>query len=161
MHSRIFEISTDPIPQEEHMTENDFDYDHWFFHDVADYVTDDANRDSSVEWLFDSLTIGDGLITVDGDSFILHEGYQAAYWGNRHQAFVQLAETLQGIAFEEFAQSGVSVLLYQAEQLHEQKFGLYVVARESGDELTTLDEFIRYAKAETRYYIGGTIDYHA
>lgn len=161
MHSRIYEISTKPIPQDEHMTDNDFDYDHWFFRDVADYVTDDENRESSIQWLLDSLVVGNGLISIDGDSFLLHEGFHAAYWDGRYCAFIRRVEALHSITSTEFAQGGASMMLYQAEQLHEEKFGFYVVVRDGdNDSLVTMDEFVRHAKVGVQYYVGGTIDYH-
>lgn len=160
MHSRIFEISTEPIPQDEYMTDSYFDYDHWFFHDVADYVTDDENRESSVKWLLDSLVVGDGLVTIDGDSFQLHEGFHAAYWSDRHRAFLEKANEMSGITAEQFAEGGVSMLLYQAGELYEENFGFYAVTRDDNDGLITMDEFIRYAQVGVKYYIGGTVDYH-
>lgn len=159
MHSRIFEVSTEPIPQDEYMTDSYFDYDHWFFKTIADYVMDDEHREGSVKWLLDSLAVGDGLVTIEGDSFQLHEGFHTAYWNGRHRAFLEKAEAMGNITAEQFAEGGASMLLYQAAELHEDKFGFYVVARDD-DDLITIDEFIRYAQIGRRYYIGGTVDYH-
>lgn len=162
MHSRIFQISTEPILPDEYMSDSYFDYDHWFFHHIADSVADDEDREYSIRWLFETLAVGNGLLSIDGDSFLLHEGYHASYWDGRYSAFIRKAEALCALTASEFAQGGASMLLYQVGQLHEETSGFYAVARIGDYEnLVTMDEFIRHAKVDTRYYIGGTVDYHA
>lgn len=58
MHSRIFQVSAAPIAKEDYISSADYE-DHWFTREIADYVSDNCDRDSDIEWLkSDGLEIG-------------------------------------------------------------------------------------------------------
>ena len=50
MHSRIIELSKDPILKNERMCESSVP--DWFYHSIADYTDADTDRDHDIKWLF-------------------------------------------------------------------------------------------------------------
>lgn len=158
MHSRIYQITTSPVPSQEYLSENYFS-DHWFVGSVADYVSGDLNRDNEIAGFKKSLTENKVALFHDSDCFsILPEGKES-YFKNAYEQFNKAAKKAASVSLEAFAASDeCSSLVYVINGSFCEKFGLYV----SSDEFETipLDEFIRYAEPEERYYIGNVLDYH-
>ena len=50
MHSRIIQLETEPVPENERLSDWDIESDHWFLYSVADYVAEDEDRAHSLEW---------------------------------------------------------------------------------------------------------------
>ena len=159
MHSRIFQLTKTKLEQMEHLDSSSLDYDHWFFHSVADYVADDDNRANSIEWLKESLTEGNPHIEWCDDSFILRDGFLIKSFSSRFECFKQqLSQLSEESTLEKFAHGGISQKMYNLSSFEEEEFGFYIY-----DELgsiQTLDSFIRHAELDVHYYIGGTVDYH-
>lgn len=84
MHSRIFQIESFPVDKDCRITEDNYIGDHWFVYSIADYVTEDEDRENSLEWLMDTLSCAESFIEFfsdeDGSGFILHDGFHAAYF---------------------------------------------------------------------------------
>ena len=58
MHSRILQITKEKLDRSDWISASDY-YDHWFTNSVADYVDDDVDRDSDLDWFFSSM---DGVV---------------------------------------------------------------------------------------------------
>ena len=52
MHSRIIELSKDPILKHERMCESSVP--DWFYHSIADYTDADTDRDHDIKWFLDA-----------------------------------------------------------------------------------------------------------
>ena len=53
MHSRIIELSKDPILEHERMCESSVP--DWFYHSIADYTDADTDRDHDIKWFLDAV----------------------------------------------------------------------------------------------------------
>ena len=51
MHSRIIQIESFPVNEDDRITEDTYIGDHWFVERIADYVAHDDYRDGTIEWL--------------------------------------------------------------------------------------------------------------
>lgn len=163
MHSRIFQIEEHPVAPDDRITEHHYNYDHWFFYNVADYVAEDGNRTASLEWLRNALKTAGSCIeffTEDNcEGFVLHEGFHAAYFESIYQVFCEkLSSLLEHATLAAFADGSLQPALFAVEEAYDDKYGFYIDSDESG--LVTLNKFLRNAKTEKRYYFGGTVDYH-
>ena len=47
MHSRIFQVSMEPIEKDDYILERDY-WDHWFTREIADYVNGSTNRNDDI-----------------------------------------------------------------------------------------------------------------
>lgn len=66
MHSRIIELSKDPILKHERMCESSVP--DWFYHSIADYTDADTDRDHDIKWFLDAVArVVD--VAEDGKSF--------------------------------------------------------------------------------------------
>ena len=157
MHSRIFQIGKNPIDKIDYIEESHY-YDHWFTHSVADYVNGDTDRADDIQWLKDcyenrGLSLG---ADADGEYFIITD--KAKYFAGRFEKFKKTINELAEIALDDFADGKCSAQIYTLKAAYDDEFGFYVDGDDTGME--TFDSFIRYNENNTKFYIGGTIDYH-
>ena len=155
MHSRIFQITTEPVKPEDYLTESDF-CEHWFTNSIADYVDSEVDRNADIKNLRERLT--DVAHFVDDDSFELLPQGKEHYFAGAYKAFVAARDKTLVMGISEFASTGFNEPVYSMKSAFCEKFELYV----SSDEFDTIpfDDFIRCAEVGRRYYIGGTLDYH-
>jgi hypothetical protein len=157
VHSRIYQIATDPVKKEDYISEHDF-FDHWFTDSIADYVSGEVNRAADIKWFRDRLA---GIAAFDTlDSFVIVPGGREAYFTRAYESFVAAREKTVKLGLAEFASNGeFDGLMHQMRNAFCGKYEFYV----SSDEFDTipLDDFIRKAEIGRRYYIGGTLDYHS
>lgn len=158
MHSRIYQITTDPVPADEYLSEGYF-YEHWFVGSIADYVAGGLKRESEID-SFKELLVKRTVAVFHGDDCfsILPHGKEA-YFRYAYADFNDAVKKAASISLEDFAGNGeCSSLVYRIKNSFCDKFGPYV----SSDEFDTipLDDFIRDAELGKRYYIGGILDYH-
>ena len=169
MHSRIFQLSTEPIHTSDYISEYHYDCEHWFF-DIADYVCSHrAERNSDIEWLkqcYKGITFG----TDEHGEYLIVEN-KAEYFQPKFDKFkTVLVENFQNCTLEQFIK-GYNQALFMLNDAHNDKYGFY--ADVSGkinmwdneicnidSELYTFDGFVRDAISNQKYYIGGTLDYH-
>ena len=164
MHSRIFEIETAPVDEDTRITADHYIGDHWFVYNVADYVCADDDRAGSLDWLKETLAPASAFIDYFTDDsgnegFVLHEGFQAAYFAAEFPAFQQSLQALfEAASPETFASGDLASKMFSLKTAYDDEFGFYVENMESG--LSTLNAFLRRAQTDTPYYFGGTVDYH-
>ena len=157
MHSRIFQLSTNPIDKEDYIEESNY-YDHWFTNQIADYVNDDCDREDDITWLKDSAN-GYVVYKDNNNNYRLVMNSKEEYFANSYERFIDELAKIGTPTIEEFAK-GIS--LYGVNDAYEEKFGFYVdlYGDEYGSDLMTFDDFARTCDVGTIYYIGGTVDYH-
>lgn len=153
MHSRIFQVSKQPIKKEDYIGSDYYDYDHWFFHSIADYVSDDCYRNEDIQWLQDcvnGITFGND---DNGEYFIIEN--KEEYFESAFKKFKELLDSLKDCTIKDFTTEIQEFWIMK--NVYEDKFGFYV---DIDDELMTFDHFIRVFSEKDKFYIGGTVDYH-
>ena len=153
MHSRIFQLSTEPIKEEDYITEDTIIHDTSFIGYVADYVSDEVDRKEDIKWLLDSITPYGAIYDEKEESLIFPKGFKERYFEKK---FAVLKETVQKISsLEDFAND--SLLAYKLKSTITDRFSFYIYE----DYYEPIDDFIRNLELNTKYYIGGILDYHA
>lgn len=154
MHSRIFQIEKEVVPEEERIDSDCIP--EWFTNSVADYTSDDCSREDDIDWLM-TAALGD-IATVDGDKLTFSSDVRR-YFKEKHEAFIKAAEKLSGTTFEDFVSShSVDSTLFNLREAYSDRYGFYVYC--DGGFLDTLDNFMRLVKDGETYFIGGVVDYH-
>jgi len=164
MHSRIFQITKEKLPKSEWISSNDY-YDHWFTNRIADYVDDDVNRDSDLDWFF---SVMEGVVRRDeknGNKFKVIDKLE--YFRTRHEEFIHALNELQSITIRQLAGEepikpcGLSYLKYKLDSAYNDEYSFYVDDNHEWAGLDTLDEFMRRVHDGDEFYIGGVVDYHS
>nr|DAW90215.1 MAG TPA: hypothetical protein [Bacteriophage sp.] len=163
MHSKIFQIESFPVEENYRITEDNYIGDHWFVYSIADYVAEDESREHSLEWLKDTLSCAEPFIEffsdIDGCGFILLDGFHAAYFKREYEGFINALTSLTvTVSPEAFAMGNLEPKMFALNTAYDDRYGFYVDCDDTG--LVTLNQFLRQAKPEIRYYFGGTVDYH-
>ena len=158
-HSRIFQITLEPVAPEKFIAEDDF-HDHWFLDSVADYVSEDVIRFDDTNWLRRQLEKVAQFDTAD--TFAILRGGKEVYFAKAYKEFVAARQETMTLGLAEFASGeGFSEPMRIMKDAFNEEFGFYAALGDSDDfEIVTLDEFIRSAEIGRRYYIGGILDYH-
>ena len=158
MHSRIYQITTEPVPADEHLSESYF-CEHWFVGSIADYVAGGLNHGLEIDCFKESLVKSRVAFFHSDDCFSILPRGKETYFRHTFADFSDAVKKAASVSLEDFAGNGeCSSLVYRIKNSFCDKFGPYV----SSDEFDTipLDEFIRDAEPGKRYYIGGILDYH-
>ena len=154
MHSRIYQISSEPIKEENLIEE--YRYDEWY---KADYVikeTSETDIESDLEWL---QTANKG-ITVDTKEKTIVITSKKEYFDEKHNQFRELARNLSFISLEDFISSKENFKFYDLQCAYEDNHGFYVDDNDEWIGLTNLDNWVRNAEEGKVYYIGNIFDYH-
>ena len=97
MHSRIIELSKDPILKHERMCESSVP--DWFYHSIADYTDADTDRDHDIKWFLDAVArVVD--VAEDGKSFTFKPKAKQKYFERQYHAFLDKACELTGISLD-------------------------------------------------------------
>jgi len=157
LHSRIFQLEKECLPEEEYISSDTIP--DWFTDEIADYVSDDVDRDNDIEWLMAG-AIG-GCCSREGNKIIFSDTRK--YFEGKYEDFVNAAKELSGCTLDAFI-SGHKIWsnLYSLKRAFNNKVGFYVYSESNNGygELDTLDNFMRVVKPGDVYYIGGIVDYH-
>lgn len=157
-------METRPIEDIGKIEPSNYYMDHWFLYSIADYVDDDCDPDDTIETLMQMFTVADaGLIETfkdeDGEGVIFKEGFVRAYMEREYKAFEQALRDLRAKAtVDAFCQNKLGLEMCQLRETYDDKFGFYIQNEDEG--LVTLTSFVRSIKSDTKYYFGGTVDYH-
>jgi len=162
MHSRIYQISKDPIPEEQYLTEERYEGDAFgpgLMNGVVDYVSSDTDRSSDVFWLKELL--GDA-VAFDGDtSFTIIS--REAFFRPHFEEFMDAVNSLKNATLDSFSRhdwENLGSTLYRLKSAYSDEYGMYVDDGGKQFGLATLSDFFRSAKEGETYYIGATFDYH-
>lgn len=152
MHSRIIELSKEPIGVDERICESDY-YDNGFIGSIADYVAS-CDRTDAINWICGCLKNKDVITEFDTNKIVFSEDVKEKYFRDSFEEFKKLTSE---ITFEEFTRDN-TFKLYLIKQSIEDTSGFYV---HYDGCYWTLDGFIRRCVEDnSTWYIGGTIDYH-
>ena len=160
MHSRIFEISEKPVPEDERYSFEMLP--DWFYGSVADYADDipDDHRDDEIQWLVGFFS---GQCQNDGDRISFTDKAVEYHFRRSYWDFVKAGSLLSAFSFDAFCgktgHQALDTTLYGLNKAYNDKFGFYVYDRDR-DGLYTLDTWLREADLSEPYYIGGILDYH-
>ncbi len=157
MHSRIIELSDEPILAHERVHECSIP--DWFYHSIADYVDADTDREQDIQWFLESLT---GVVDVaeDGESFTFKPKAKQKHFERQYHAFLDKACELTGISLDAFVgetKYDIGMAMYKLNAYYQDTFAFYIYYK---DELKNLDDWIREADLSGSFYFGGTLDYH-
>ena len=151
MHSRIFQISKEPIKEEDYIDMDDMPDS--FYEKIADYVWS-SSRESDIDWLKEKLT---EVAEFSGDHFTIIN--KKKYFEDKYVRFINKAKELENISLEDFIEGKAGYIIYFLEAEEDDKWGFYVY-QSPGNYYETLDLFMRCAQEGKIYYIGNTLDYH-
>lgn len=161
MHSRIFQVSTRPIPPEEYLSDC---YDDYFLNTIADYVIEsDSNREDDI----------DQLIGVSGIS-VAEESPGVFYFTVDKEAHLKpcykrfkkcLLYMMNHLSFDAFCETpgvnnSVSYMLYDLNEAHNDRYAFRIINSDDSSIAYTLTDFVYLASEGVKYYIGGILDYH-
>lgn len=157
MHSRIFQISKNPIDKVDYIGESHY-WDHWFTNSVADYVNGDTDRENDIKWLKDCYG-NEGLsfgVDEGGEYFIVED--KSKFFAKNFEAFQKALKELTEVTIDDFVTGKYGMKMYNLKSAYDDELGFYVDGDDTGME--TFDSCIRSSSNGTKFYIGATIDYH-
>ncbi len=160
----IVQLSETPIPQEDKLTPDFFDFEDLIMREVADYVQEDSDPEETIRAFQRELLTGNPCAEPfheqEERGMWFRKGYQEAYFRRAQAAFVRLAGKLaRETTLDGFIRDKPEGDLFALREAYNERYGWYVYY----DSMTmTLDDFMRHhAKPNVRYYYGGTVYYHA
>ncbi|SDF51992.1 hypothetical protein SAMN04244560_00854 [Thermoanaerobacter thermohydrosulfuricus] len=151
MHSNIFQLEERPLRfEEDYACEEDF-YE-GFVGTVADYVSEDVNREEEIKYFVEFLKKYGIMYNPEEQSIVFPEGFKIQYFRERLE---KLKKIVEDITIEEFSTDSTKVWILK--NLIEEKYGVYIYYKKTWKNF---DEFVRYDLQEGgKYYIGSVLDY--
>lgn len=158
MHSRIFQVSQEPINEENLLGE--YRYEEDFVGRIADYVAKQTYKGQDyiedLKWLQEAT---DGLeVDVEAGTIIVKS--KEEYFSEKHDRFMELAEKLSCITLEEFIGEDKFFDMHDLKAAYDDKYSFYIDDNDEYCGLTTLDNWVRNAEENKTYYVGSIFDYH-
>lgn len=156
MHSRIIQISKEKIDKDDYIEESDY----WdnFVGPIADYVSEDTDRDGDIEWFVEILK--DSIeYNKDEESFTIKD--RKKYFERSYDKFMKILNEISDTMTLDKYMSPCDTVIYSLKSTYDDKFGFYIDDKGEYHGLSTLDNFMRYAEDGQKFYIGGTMDYHS
>ena len=164
MHSKIIQLETCPVGDVGRIEPSNYYTDHWFTSTIADYVEDDDDPNDTLETLVQILNAGDAgqferFKDEHGEGVIFRDEFARAYLEREYKAFEQELRNLVAKAtVDAYCENKLGMWMYQLNEAYNDKYGFYIQNEDEG--LVTLTSFVRSIKPDTKYYFGGTVDYH-
>lgn len=161
MHSRIFQVSREPIEPAGYI--NTFDIPDHFQSGIADYVDDVDDRQAELDFLMKSFQ---GILEPgpEENSFCVTDESRERYFQGSYQRFREICALLQTITLGAFigtepgpGRKPVSLFMYELNEAYSVKYGYYIY---EDDELQPLNQWLREADSDSVYYFGNVLDYH-
>lgn len=165
MHSRIFQISKNPIKKEDYFSADRYyagEHEH-FVDTIADYVDDDTNRNSDIQWLKECLGSIVDFNTDENGNTLFTINNKLDYFQNKFTEFKKLLQQLENITLEDFAGYGnmkIKLQMYRIQESYSDKYDFYMDDNHENLGLVPLDEFLRSVNEGDTFYIGASVDYH-
>lgn len=152
MHSKIIQLEDEPIPENRFVTVSDIP--DWFVSGIADYVikVDDVDIVKTVTQVFDR-----NGIRFDPDNRTV-TFTDTEYFQEKFIRFKEILTQIQSKLTLGWFSHNMGVEMAELGVMYNNRFGDYIYHDRM---LHTLDEFVRnHADRDTRYYVGGILDYH-
>ena len=161
MHARIYQISKNPITEDDYITEDRY-YD-WFVGSVADYVDGQTNRQGDLENLKENMERL-GIAKFSSDLSFMTIVDKSKYFDVKYIRWKELLSQLLATPFEVFCGgegvNSLSMAEYGLREVYDDKYGIYMDDNGEYYGNQTLDEFMRNTNDGDIWYFGATIDYH-
>ena len=152
MHSRIFQVSTEPITEENYISE--YRYDEYLVgQDGIDYVVESESRTDDIEWLKNhkGLEITENTIKVVS---------KKEYFEKSFEEFQEYVEKFSNYTIEDFMNPQNWLDFYRLKDAYDDQNGFKIDDNDEYFGITSLDNFVRNVEEGKTYYIGKTFDYH-
>ena len=152
MHSRIFQVSENPITEENYISE--YRYDEYLVgQDGIDYVVESDSRTEDIEWLKNhkGLEITEDTIKVVS---------KKDYFEKSFEEFQEYIEKFSNYTTEDFINPQNWLDFYRLKDAYDDQDGFKIDDNDEYFGITSLDNFVRNVEEGKTYYIGKTFDYH-
>ena len=152
MHSRIFQVSENPITEENSISE--YRYDEYLIgQNGIDYVVESKSRKDDIEWLKNNkgLEITEDTIKVVS---------KKEYFEKSFEEFQEYIEKLSNYTAEDFMNPQNWLDFYRLKEAYDDQNGFKIDDNDEYFGITSLDNFVRNVEEGKVYYIGKTFDYH-
>ena len=154
MHSRIFQVSANPISKEDYISE--FKYDENRVNGIADYVVTVSEPLEDLKWL---QSVNKGL-EVNFEEKTVTITSKKEYFERSYEEFQEKLEELQQATIDDFITTKNHFQMYELQKSYDNKYGFYIDDNDEYMGLDTLDAWVREAEENKKYYIGRVFDYH-
>ena len=157
MHSRIYQVSTEPISTDE--LSHEYIYEVYFVGRIADYVAEVEYKSESYKQDLKWLQGATNGIEVDIEKGTMKVISKKEYFRSKHEEFQEFLQELNNVTLNEFIEpcGKTSMNLYNLQCAYKDKYGFYI---DINGETEPLDSFVREAEENKVYYIGTITDYH-
>ncbi|MCR5669654.1 MAG: hypothetical protein K6G10_01495 [Butyrivibrio sp.] len=152
-HSRIYQISRSPISKDDYIDESRY-YD-CFVGEIADYVSEDTDRDEDIKTLKASL--GDAAV-IEGDKLTITN--KQSFFKRNYRNWIAMLNKLKDISLEEFCEPDKDLNIFRLNCLYNDRHDIYMDDNDEECGNQTLSDFLRDADDGDVFYLGATIDYH-
>ena len=152
MHSRIFQVSAEPITEENYISE--YRYDEYLVgQDGIDYVVESDSRTEDIEWLKHNkgLEITENTIKVVSKKEFFEKSFEE---------FQEYVEKFSNYTIEDFMNPQNWLDFYRLKDAYDDQNGFKIDDNDEYFGITSLDNWVRNVEEGTTYYIGKTFDYH-
>ena len=159
MHSKIIQISKEPIEEENYISESD--YYESFVGSIADYVADleDDEVESEKRDFISSLEKR-GIVKGDnGNEFTIVN--KTKFFEGLYEEFVSHVQKLADATLEAFCNGKLDDAMYCLNTSYKNKYDIYIDDKGEWYGLVPLSEFMRSVNNGETFYLGGAVDYHA
>ena len=150
MHSRIFQVSENPITDLIHESR----YDEYLVgQDGIDYVVESESRTEDIKWLKNhkGLEITENTIKVVS---------KKEYFEKSFEEFQEYVEKLSNYTTEDFINPQNWLDFYRLKEAYDDQLGFKIDDNDEYFGITSLDNWVRNVEEGKTYYIGKTFDYH-
>ena len=159
MHSRIYQVSAEPISPEDRIDESKY-YDN-FVGEIADYVSEIGEDvdDGDIKWLGQHPGI-----ETDPVKKTVTVTDKTAYFAGKYKTFQETLDKLKATTPEEFQKyepgDKLGMSMFILNEAYSDKFGFYMDDNGEWWGLETVDDWVRHAETGKTYYLGTVVDYH-
>lgn len=153
MHSRIYEVSKEPIVKT--FSVDELDPNHWFLREIAASVSclSQDRQDDSIRFLDDV----PGL-TVNGNELIIAD--KKSYFGETFCRYQELLNRMMGRNLEQYSEAGAAFDALQLIRVVRDDHSLYVFDTEDGfDGVMPISDFLRLHSDGEVFHFGTVLDY--
>lgn len=156
MHSRIYQVSKEPIKEfiDEYRYEDNFVGRHADYVDLVEHESEDYISD--LKWL-QNATKGLEVNLKKGTVKVLSK---KDYFEEKHEQFKEYLKKLQDITLADFTSRKNRFDILDLESAYNDKYSFYVDDNDEYYGITTLDDWVRSVEENETYYIGSIFDYH-
>lgn len=153
MHSRIFQVSREPITEENYISECRYD-DYFVGQNGVDYVVESDNKQDDLNWL---RTANKGIEVTENTIKVTSK---KEYFEKSFEEFQEYVEKFNNYNMEDFIDPKNWLDFYRFKDAYDSTDGFKIDDNDEYFGITSLDNFVRNVEEGKVYYIGKTFDYH-